>query len=334
MCSTELSNVYRHPLNGTRLISETDPHGDINALLGKDGVKFFVSDGIPDLIWPRTLEASERQAQSIYEEVADVYDKYIHLTFDTFRADEITERTKMVERLHLQSGQTVLEFGCGTGRTTALLAEWLGASGQIFLQELARPVLVKAREKAQQLETPTEVALANGSYLPMADNSVDAVFHFGGLNMFSEIDRCLREAVRVTKPGGRVVIGDENMPIWLRETEMGRVLMNSNPHYRCPVPFEHIPVEARDVTCEWIIGGVFYVISFTVGEGEPYADLDFDIPGRRGGTHRTRYYGQLEGVSPEAKQRAQEQAQKSGVSLHTWLDQLIKASSDTRGGEL
>lgn len=333
MPNTDLASIYRHPLKGTRLILEETEHGCVSALVDDEGLKFPIVEGVPDLIWPRTLEGPERQAQSTYEEVAEVYDKYIHLTFDTFRTDELTERTKMVDRLGLQPGQTVLEFGCGTGRTTELLSKRIGLDGRLYLQELARPVLLKAREKARHVATPTEVALANGSYLPLPDNSVDAVFHFGGINMFSDIGRCFREAVRVTKPGGRVVIGDENMPVWLKETEMGRVLMNSNPHYRCPVPFEHIPVEARDVVCEWIIGGVFYVISFTVGDGEPYADLDFEIPGKRGGTHRTRYYGQLEGVTPEAKRRAQEQARSAKLSLHAWLDQLIKASPDETGGK-
>ncbi|MBK5921020.1 hypothetical protein CCR80_08245 [Rhodothalassium salexigens] len=327
----ESGQLFRHPLDASPLTPEISGDGAIAALLGADGSRFAVDDGIPDLIWPRTLGEAERTAQATYEEVADVYDKYIHLTFDTFNTDETTERRRMVDRLALQPGQTVLEFGCGTGRTSALIAERLGAQGTLLLQELARPVLVHARAKAADLATPCHVALANGSYLPLADNSVDAVFHFGGVNMFSDIGRCFAEAARVTKPGGRVVIGDENMPVWLRDTEMGRVLMNSNHHYRCPVPFEHIPIEARDVACEWIIGGVFYVISFTVGEGAPYADLDFQIPGRRGGTHRTRYYGQLEGVTPEAKRHAQDQAARAGMSLHAWLDRLIRAADGTPG---
>ncbi|MBK1703367.1 class I SAM-dependent methyltransferase [Halochromatium glycolicum] len=331
--SLTAAHLYRHPFDSTSLSLDIGDDGISAGLLGTDGTRFEIQDGIPDLIWPRQLGAPERTAQATYEGVADVYDKYIHLTFDTFNTDETTERSRMVDRLNLKAGQTVLEFGCGTGRTSALIAERLGPNGRLLLQELARPVLSQARDKATQLATPTEVALANGSYLPLADNSVDAVFHFGGVNMFSDIGRCFREAARVTKLGGRVVIGDENMPVWLRDTEMGRVLMNSNPHYRCPVPFEHIPIEARDVLCEWIIGGVFYVISFTVGEGEPYADLDFPIPGRRGGTHRTRYYGQLEGVTPEAKRQAQEQAAKAGISLHAWLDQLILKDDNSEGAE-
>lgn len=323
MEATDLTR-FRHPLDASDIKAQAGANRTTDTLLGTDGTTFSISDSIPDLVWPRDLRPAEQEAIQTYHEVADVYDQYIHLTFDTFRTDEVTERTRMVERLNLEPGHKVLEFGCGTGRTAELLAARVGPAGELWLQEIARPVLLMAREKIRYLETPTFLSLANGSYLPFADNSFDAVFHFGGINMFSEIKRSFHEAARVTRPGGRVVIGDESMPPWLRNTEMGQVLMNSNHHYRSQIPLDALPVTARDVTCEWIIGGVFYLISFTVGEGEPYADLDFEIPGKRGGTHRTRYYGNLEGVTPEAKRLAQKQAVAAGMSLHRWLDDLIK----------
>ncbi len=61
-----------------------------------------------------------------------------------------------------------------------------------------------------------------------------------------------------------------------------------------------------------------------MGEGEPPVNLDLPHKGRRGGTLRTRYFGQLERVTLEAKQAAIEAARKKGVSLHQWLDSLVK----------
>ena len=43
---------------------------------------------------------------------------------------------------------------------------------------------------------------------------------------------------------------------------------------------------------------------------------------------RTRYFGQLEGVTQEAKQMAIEAAKKRGVSLHQWLDELVRERAD------
>ena len=160
--------------------------------------------------------------------------------------------------------------------------------------------------------------------MPFSENFFDKVFHFGGLNTFGDIRRSFQEIVRVTKPGGRVVVGDESMPPWLRDTEFGKILINSNKHYEFDLPLKHLPIEARNVKIEWIIGGVFYVISFDIGEGAPSADFDFIIPGARGGTHRTRYYGNLEGLSEEAVALAKEAREKTKLSMHEWLNKAIK----------
>ena len=68
---------------------------------------------------------------------------------------------------------------------------------------------------------------------------------------------------------------------------------------------------------------VFYLIDFVVGEGEPKANYDFNIPGERGGTLRTRYEGKLEGVSPSTKEIVLRKARKEGLSVHEWLEKVI-----------
>jgi len=110
--------------------------------------------------------------------------------------------------------------------------------------------------------------------------------------------------------------------------------MNSNPHYKYELPLDKLPREARNVKLEWFIGGVFYFISFDVGTGEPHANFDFEIPGARGGTHRTRYYGHLEGFTPEAIELAKKAREKSGKSMHKWLcDAVVNAASKELDGE-
>jgi hypothetical protein len=133
--------------------------------------------------------------------------------------------------------------------------------------------------------------------------------------------------VRVSKPGARIVVGDESMPPWLRETEFARILITTNKQFLAPLPLAEMPVEAREVRLRWVIGGVFYLIDFRVGEGEPTGDFDFDIPGPRGGTYRSRYLGQLEGVKVETKRLAEQAREKKGVSMHQWLDDVVREAA-------
>jgi ubiquinone/menaquinone biosynthesis C-methylase UbiE len=282
---------------------------------------------VPNLVFPFELPVVDREALQQYEERADAYDRYLPLTFSTYGEDEQAVRNAMIDKLDLRSGYVVLETGAGTGRDSEIIARRLGSNGRLYIQDLSPSFLARNVERLRGVSTHVEPALANGYYLPFADNSFDACFHFGGINAFGDIKRAFSEMARVTKPGGKVVVGDESMPAWLRESEFGRILMNSNPEFSYPLPLDKLPVEARKTRLEWIIGGVFYVIDFVVGVGEPKADFDFPIPGVRGGTHRTRYYGQLEGVTPEAKRLAQQARAKTGKSMHQWLDDVVRQAA-------
>jgi hypothetical protein len=58
-------------------------------------------------------------------------------------------------------------------------------------------------------------------------------------------------------------------------------------------------------------------------------NIDFVHQGRRGGSMRTRYFGQLEGVTPETKNRVIKVAAEKNTSVHEWLEKiLLKATTD------
>jgi SAM-dependent methyltransferase len=172
-----------------------------------------------------------------------------------------------------------------------------------------------------------EFIVGNAVSLPFPDDSFDSAYHFGGINLFGDKRRALEEMARVVRPGGKVVVGDEGIAPWHRRSEYGAILMNSNRLYTYEPPLECLPECVRDASVRWLIGNAFYVIEFEVGVGPPKLDLDLPIQGRRGGTHRTRYFGTLEGVTPEAKRMAEQAAEASGLSMHEWLDRAVRSAA-------
>ena len=295
----------------------------IGVLRAPDGRTYPVTHGVPDLTYPTELPESDADARDFYDGRADDYDKFLHLTFRTHGEDEGEVRSEFIGALGLCSSSRVLEVAAGTGRDSMMIAGRLGEEGLLCLQDISPGMLSRNRDRLASVCVPTSYSLSNACYLPYPDDYFDEVYSFGGLGEFSDIKRSLAEMVRVSRCGAKIVVGDESMPPWLRETEFCRILSTTNPQFMAEMPLDKLPVEARDVSVRWVIGGVFYLIGFVVGDGEPVGDFDFEIPGVRGGTLRTRYEGQLEGVTPEAKELAHRARERMGVSMHQWLDRVV-----------
>lgn len=259
-----------------------------------------------------------------YRAKADEYDHGMDVMFRTFGVDEREVREQMLALLRLTPETRLVETSCGTGRDTVRLAERVAA---LYATDLSPEMLAICRGRLDEARVPRDrvrLLVSDAMRLPLADASVDAAYHFGGLNEFDDPARAIREMVRVVRPGGRVVFGDEGLGPWLLDTEYGRILLNSKPLYRHQPPLARLPASARDVACRWIIGGAFWVVDFTVGDGEPFLDLDVEFPGWRGGSHRTRYYGRLDGVAPALRQQVIDRAAAEGVSLTAWLERTLR----------
>jgi ubiquinone/menaquinone biosynthesis C-methylase UbiE len=297
-------------------------------LVCSKGHRFTINNGIPDLTWPKELAITDEKTRAVYEKLAKEYDKFASFPFWTFKADENEVRADMTSRLNLFESAKVLEIGAGDGRGAEHVAKQLGKGGKFFVQELSESFQNKSFERLAPYKEKIEFSIANASYLSFPDNYFDAAYHFGGISTFSDVPRCLAELCRVVKPGGKVLVGDESMGPWLRDTEFGKIMSNSNPLFKYEIPFTDIPVAARNVKVEWIMMGAFFLLEFTVGDGAPEADYHIPIPSERGGTHWTRYYGHLEGISDETKKLAHIAREKAGKGMSEWLDEVVKKAAE------
>ncbi len=322
VCPESLTPLHLHP--GAE---ETDGEIFSGVLVSETGNEYPIRQGVPDLTYPRALAEKDEYARSFYDGRAEAYDQNLHLTFKTHREDEQKVRNQFIDALELQPDHRVLEVSCSTGRDSEIISQRLGPNAQLCLQDIASGMLERCRQRMAGTSVPTSYCLSNACYLPYPDKFFDAVYSFGGLGEFSDIKRSLAEMVRVSKVGAKIVVGDESMPPWLRDTEFARILTTTNKQFLAPLPLEKMPIEARDVCLRWVIGGVFYLLEFTVGSGEPGADFDFEIPGPKGGSYRTRYMGQLEGVTPETKRLVELARAKKDVSLHKWLDEVAREAA-------
>jgi ubiquinone/menaquinone biosynthesis C-methylase UbiE/uncharacterized protein YbaR (Trm112 family) len=296
-------------------------------LCNDSGDEYWIRDGIPDLVTKKELVGNALFARNYYKEIANTYDTNVDITFKLYNEEELNVRNYMIDLLNLRPDDKVLEVSSGTGKDSELILKRLSEHGELFCVDISPDMLMYAKQKLSKFLNYTEVISASACELPFEDNTFDALYCFAGVGHFPSIAKGLSEMARVVKPGGKVVFCEKNVPEWLRETTYGKILINNNPMFAYEVPLKHIPVVARNVGIRWILGNVHYVVDYTVGVGEPEGNFDLELPGARGGTFNTRYYGKLEGVTTETKQLAIKAQKYLGSSMHKWLDSLVQQAA-------
>lgn len=327
--------AYRCPQTGEELsINEatTTSNTSEGALLSGElrtatNNKYMICDGIPDFSYPPDLGKNDEMSRQEYDIAANEYDEMQKITFSILCQDEVSFRRDMVKQLRLKKKSVVIETAAGTGLNIPYIQELLAGEGDIYVQDISLSMLKQSRKYDLQ-HIRIHRSIGNAAYLPFSENQFDAALSFGGIGVYSDQERAIKEMFRVVKPGGRIVFGDEGVAPWLRESDYGKKLISNNHFYSDEPPINYLPIEAREMNVQWVMGGAFYLVSLTVGEGEPKADFDYPIPGHRGGTINTRYNGRLEGVSEATKKLAQLACKKTNISMHQWLDDLVKKAAE------
>ncbi len=122
----------------------------------------------------------------------------------------------IVDLVGINTGQTVLEIGCGPGVFTEHLAAKVGIKGRIIAQDVQKQMLDKMerRKKHFAVHANIETLLANSSATNLATSGVDFIF---AANVFEEIAKekelapTAAELYRVLKPEGRLFLGEHRV---------------------------------------------------------------------------------------------------------------------------
>lgn len=114
-------------------------------------------------------------------------------------------RRATVDAVDPRSGQRVLDLAAGTGTSSAALAE---TGAYVVASDISLGMLMQGRRQQPELDFVAGDALA----LPFPDDTFDAVSISYGLRNVEDTEAALREMLRVTRPGGRVVIAEFSTP--------------------------------------------------------------------------------------------------------------------------
>ena len=114
------------------------------------------------------------------------------------------QQREALEALELETGDQLLDVGCGTGAAVRAAAELVERAVGL---DLSPNMLAEARERAIGLPG-AEFVEGDSENLPFADGEFTAVLCTTSLHHYPRPDAAVREFARVLAPGGRLVIGD------------------------------------------------------------------------------------------------------------------------------
>lgn len=151
-----------------------------------------------------TLEKAPAEVAAMFDGVARRYD----LTNDVLSVGQTRLwRRAVADAIAAKPGERVLDLAAGTG-SSAL--PFVAAGAHTVCCDFSLGMLREGKRRHPAMP----FVAGDGMRLPFADGAFDAVTISFGLRNVADPDVALTELLRVTRPGGRLVVCEFSRPTW------------------------------------------------------------------------------------------------------------------------
>ena len=129
--------------------------------------------------------------------------------FDLFRNPR-----QRLRKILLKEGMKVVDYGCGPGRYTLPIAEFVGPKGKVFAVDIQPLAIKTVKEKAAKRGlTNVETILVESYHTGIQSSSIDLVFFVDTLHQIEDCNALFCEICRLLKPDGLLFMDPGRMKI-------------------------------------------------------------------------------------------------------------------------
>lgn len=154
---------------------------------------------------------SKEKIEGMFDNIAKDYDSLNHIM--SLSIDKIWRRKAIKKIKDVGEAPRVLDVACGTGDFSIAIAKAV-KKGEVIGVDISKEMLEVMRQKVlkNKLESIISQEVGDGEALRFPEGSFDRVVNAFGIRNFEDRDKGLREALRVLKSGGRLVILELSRP--------------------------------------------------------------------------------------------------------------------------
>ena len=144
-----------------------------------------------------------------------------------------------LDAFDIRQGQTVVDWGCGTGRHLRQASVLVGEGGTVYAVDIHQLAVEAAVNVAGKFNLRNiHPVLTDGKSVAIPSQSADVVYALDMFHMVSDPNGFLAELCRITKPEGILFLEDGHQPRELamqkiRSSGCWEIILETTGHLKC-----------------------------------------------------------------------------------------------------